>query len=129
MIKRKVQKITQRFKHNHKGVDLRCVNFTTWINQDIIAPEECRVLRSGLDGYGNYYLVVEPLESKYDELKFIHIKPVRFEDGEILKKGQYISQCIIGGNSESLHLHFEVWLSGNPINPVLYFNSVGIKYK
>lgn len=129
MIKRKTQVITQKFKAGHKGVDLRCVNFTNWINQDVICPEECRVKRSGIDGYGNYYLVVEPLETKFDELKFIHIRPVRFDVDEIIKEGQYISKCLLGGNSKSLHLHFEVWKGGKAINPTFYFDVRKIKYK
>jgi len=112
----------------HKGIDLRSVNMVTGICHDIVAPEYCKVLRQGIDGYGNYFLVTRGIESDY-ELKFIHIEKTHFEIGEMIRNGHYISISRIGGNSRAHHLHFETWEHRKPLNPVDYLNKMNINYK
>lgn len=123
----------------HRGVDLRSVDFTTWKDQNIIAPEECEVLRVGTDKIGNNFLVVRPFESHengFRELKFIHIcnhALNNFAHGQVLNKGDYIGVAIEGGSSKSKHLHFESWVEYTsnvirPQNPVEYFLLMKIKY-
>ena len=131
MIKRDIQVITQGFRPGHNGADLRCVNMLTRANQDVIAPETLIVKRQGCDSYGNFYLIATPGESGYFELKFIHINKTDVEIGQIIERGEKIGRCILGGNSASLHLHFEVWQSGpvKPIDPVVYFDKLKIPYK
>jgi len=136
-IKREFQLITQEFNLNrHKGVDLRCVDDNTFENLPVIMTERSQILRQGIDGYGNYYLVVKPLQNTYyKEIKYIHIDKTNFNIGDIIEKDDFISFCIIGGNSKILHLHFETW--GKPVgmsviipeNPVEYFNICGINNK
>lgn len=133
---RKIQKITspygQRGKIFHAGIDLRSVNFQTGADLDILAPEKCKVKRQGKDGYGNYFLIVEPIDSAlygYTEIKFIHIAPTFFGIGAIMEKGANIGRAIIGGNSTQKHLHFETWKELGHSDPVEYFNCMGIKYE
>jgi murein DD-endopeptidase MepM/ murein hydrolase activator NlpD len=130
-INRDVQVITQGFKRGkHNGVDLRCIDDKTRENLAVIATERCRVDRVGVDGYGNYFAVVVPLENTgFNELKYIHIDRPKFKGGETLNAGDVVSYCIIGGNSASLHLHFEVWDESGPIDPVEYFNVADIDFK
>lgn len=129
-VKRSKQFITQRFRDGHNGVDLRCVDDGTGENLSVIAPETCQVLREGVDGYGNNFLVVRPLDNDlFVELKFIHILPTNYRPGTILGRGTHISKCMIGGNSASLHLHFETWKLAGPVDPCLYFDLSGIEYK
>jgi murein DD-endopeptidase MepM/ murein hydrolase activator NlpD len=101
-----------RWGRFHKGIDLRSVS--GWKDLDILCPEKSEVLRVGRDGYGNYFLVVKPLENtQFKELKFIHIDDhalSHFAPKMILQKDEYIGKAIIGGNSRSKHLHFETWI-------------------
>lgn len=131
VIDREYQYITQPFSPTlHKGVDLRCVDDETMRNNlDVVAPERMRMLRQGKDGYGNYFLVCSGLESGYQELKFIHIAPTEFPQAYIFVPGEYISKCILGGNSYALHLHFETWNFGRQTLPDAYFEKMNIKYK
>ena len=123
------QIITQRFSAIHRGVDLRCVN-PAYENLQVIATEDSRVLRSGLDKYGNYFLVVRPLENTgFSELKYIHIDNMNYAPGVELRAGAKIGYCLIGGNSTSLHLHFEAWEKTGPVDPVEYFNVAEIDFK
>ena len=127
-ILREKQKITQKFHVKHKGVDLRCVTDDTHKNLPVIATERCQVTRRGVDGYGNNFLVVRPLENTdFNELKYIHIDKTTFHEGDIIERGDFISYCIIGGNSQSLHLHFETW-KDKAVNPETYFSAAGIDY-
>lgn len=120
----------QRKNIFHNGVDLRSVNKETGAMLDIIAPENMQVLRNGVDGYGNYFLVGKPLESTFKELKFIHLdeKCLSFAKGAVLDKGTALGHSRIGGNSAAHHLHFEVW-NNDSIDPVIYFETMGIKWK
>jgi murein DD-endopeptidase MepM/ murein hydrolase activator NlpD len=123
------QIITQTFHPGHSGVDLRCVNPKDE-NMPVVATEDCRVLRSGIDGYGNYFVVVKPMvNTSFTELKYIHLAPSNHMPGQELKEGEKIGVCAIGGNSKSLHLHFETWKQSGAVDPVEYFDLAGIKHK
>lgn len=128
-INRKRQMITQKFHAGHNGVDLRCVTDGTNHNLEVQATEKSELLRQGRDGYGNYYIIVKPLETpNYTEIKYIHINKTHYEKGKIFETGEFIGWCIIGGNSKSLHLHFETWDGKKPVNPETYFEDRGIEY-
>ncbi|MFA5423704.1 MAG: peptidoglycan DD-metalloendopeptidase family protein [Phycisphaerae bacterium] len=130
-IKRDKQLITQKFNpEKHRGVDLRCVDDITGANLAVIATEQCQVLREGVDGFGNYFIVMRPLDNdSFTELKYIHIMPTNHRPGTLFKPGDYISRCMIGGNSKELHLHFETWKQSGPVDPCIYFDLAGIVYK
>lgn len=116
----------------HKGVDLRSVDLSNRKDLPVIAPEDCIILRQDKDTYGNYFLVVKPIESQhlgYSELKFIHINKTTFNIGQPLQKGNLIGIAIIGGNSTSKHLHYETWKGKNHINPIQYFDDMGFPFE
>ncbi len=136
-VERKKQAITVPFHpERHRGVDLRTVNFFNWKKQPVVMPERSRVLRHGIDDYGNDFLVVHPMSNPdVDELKFIHVTFERtfaigeeIDEGEILGYSQ-VRQEIGRGNSYSHHLHFEVWCNGSPVNPLDYFDRWNINYE
>ncbi len=65
-------------KEFHNAVDLRTVRFLPgkgivpqWALQPIIAVEDMRVKRAGVDSYGNYFTAAEPLETDYSELIYV----------------------------------------------------------
>ena len=110
-IDRHLQIITQQYKGKaHRGVDLRCVDDTTRANLDVTATEDMEIIRQGRDGFGNFYIVGRPVRvGRTQEIKYIHINKTDYPLGKILRNGEAFCRCIIGGNSHSLHLHFETW--------------------
>jgi murein DD-endopeptidase MepM/ murein hydrolase activator NlpD len=132
-INREKQVITQRFTgvtdRDHRGVDLRCVKDGTSTNLEVTATEKSGLLRQGRDRFGNFYVVLKPLETPgYTELKYVHINNTYHAKGKIFEAGEFIGWCIVGGNSKSLHLHFETWNGKIPLDPQAYFKVRGTEY-
>jgi murein DD-endopeptidase MepM/ murein hydrolase activator NlpD len=146
-IRRKTQVITEKFGAVrpyglHQGVDLRSRRWEKgkgyveqWALQDVIVDGVSEVLRFGTDPRDNDFIVLRPLDTPYDELKYIHVtlnKEVK-EKNKILEPGDVIGKTQVKGSSRGHHLHFEVWKFYETmkvaIDPIKYFNHMGIKYK
>lgn len=123
---------------SHLGVDLRNVRFASgrgyvgqWQLQPIVAPEKMLVKRFGVDEWGGF-LVAEPLDTNYYELKFIHIMLDQMvqKSGVLIEAGERIGFGDRRGKNREYHLHFETLLaSGHWVNPVQYFDMIRQPYK
>jgi len=51
-----------------------------------------------------------------------HLKELRVQAGDKVRKGQAIGTVGLSGNSTGPHLHYEVRIHGNPVNPSRYLN-------
>lgn len=133
-VKRKKQKITSPYGGRgtgfHRGVDLRCVNFTNWIQQPFVATEDSTVVRVKRDANDNGIIVLRPDYSDYDEIKYIHVNIDQWyvRKGDRVKEGDIIGYSEIRGQSKAHHLHYEVWKGKKHIDPVKYFDQIGIDY-
>ena len=129
-INRDFQFVTQKFKPGHRGVDLRCVDDKTHKNLDVCATEKSELIRQGVDGYGNHYMVLKPLEnSGLTDIKYIHLEATAYKIGTVFEAGEAFAKCSLGGNSPSLHLHFETWFNNKPLDPLVYLGRMNIEYK
>lgn len=130
-IDRKTQVVTQIYRGTaHKGVDLRCVDDVTKGNLNVTAPEDMEVMRQSRDKLGNFFIVGRPVRvGRTKEIKFIHLNKTDYDLGRIIRKGDAFARCIVGGNSRSLHLHFETWDDDGHYNPIEYFTEMGIDYR
>jgi murein DD-endopeptidase MepM/ murein hydrolase activator NlpD len=97
----------------HRGVDIS-VPFGTWVE----ATADGIVLEAGPEsGYGKQILIDHGFgwTTKYGHLSRIFVVV-----GQELKRGQPIGTVGMTGRSTGPHLHYEVHINDNPVNPARY---------
>ncbi|PKL40765.1 MAG: hypothetical protein CVV44_03925 [Spirochaetae bacterium HGW-Spirochaetae-1] len=116
----------------HKGVDIRSWDDAFRYRLDAVLPEDAIYLRSVHQEKWGWTHVFTPVKSG-GEIKFTHITPVEFVQGDIYDEGTVVGQStrteymIEKGYGE--HLHFERWKYHTPYNPLKYFDELGKKYE
>ncbi|UOB72757.1 peptidoglycan DD-metalloendopeptidase family protein [Pseudoalteromonas sp. APM04] len=95
----------------HKGVDL-----AGWHKTEIFAPADAVVLRAGRNGgYGNFI----ELEHKNGLVtRFGHLNKIKVKKGQHIAKHDVIGLMGSTGRSTSTHLHYEVLVNGEQVNPL-----------
>ncbi|MDD5014903.1 MAG: LysM peptidoglycan-binding domain-containing protein [Atribacterota bacterium] len=100
-------------KEFHSGIDIGGVAGT-----NVIAAESGRVSYSGyMRGYGNIIILTH--NGGYSTV-YAHNSVNLVKEGQSIKKGSVIAKMGRTGNATGTHLHFEVRLSGKPVNPLSY---------
>ncbi|RMH62751.1 MAG: M23 family metallopeptidase [Calditrichaeota bacterium] len=100
-------------KH-HEGLD-----FSAPTGTPVYASADGVVSFAGrVSGYGNLI----KLNHKYGfETRYGHLSKIVVRRGQQVKRGQKIAEVGNTGLSTAPHLHYEVRLGGNPINPRTYY--------
>jgi murein DD-endopeptidase MepM/ murein hydrolase activator NlpD len=110
------EKYTNEFRKNptiHSGIDIIAETGT-----DVVATAGGEVLKAELNGsYGNTIIIGhgDGYQSTYAHLKDFIVKK-----GDTVTKGQTIGHVGSTGLSTGPHLHFEISLNGEKVNPLLY---------
>jgi len=140
IVKRKIQKVTsfygvrKGFLRKHKGIDLRSYNDNFTKKLPIVLPEDCILLRKVFQGKWGWTYVFQPLQTDYDEIKFIHME----ENENLILDFEYVKGFDIGftGTTNYMikkgygeHLHFETWFNNKAIDPIKYLDLLEIKWK
>lgn len=75
-------------------------------------------------GYGNYVMLDNGLDSSGRRIYTIygHLSSVSVSQGQTVSQGQIIGYSGNTGNSYGGHLHFEVRVNNQAVNPMSYFN-------
>lgn len=98
----------------HKGLD-----FAGKPNSKIMVTADGVVRHSGwAQGYGQAVLVDHGFG--YSTL-YAHLADIKVKAGDSVKRGQVIANMGTTGQSTGVHLHYEVWKDGTPVNPKSYF--------
>ena len=100
----------------HTGVDLAAPRGTP-----VYATADGVVTSAGREsGYGNVVRVQHELgfETVYAHLSSISVRP-----GQLLSRGAKIGGMGSTGRSTGSHLHYEVRVSGKPVNPMIYLEA------
>ena len=98
----------------HLGIDIAPTEC-----DDIMAYADGIVERvSYSDGYGNYVVINH---ENYSTL-YAHCDKILKSEGEIAKSGEVIALAGQTGRATGKHLHFEVLVDGQRINPDSYLN-------
>lgn len=110
-----------RYKRMHTGVDLGgsygnpILAAADGIVLLVVNPREGS--NTGGSGYGNYIVIAHDggLTTLY-----AHLKNTLVKEGQSVKAGTKIATCGSTGTSTGPHLHFEVRVNGNPVDPLPY---------
>ena len=81
----------------------------------VINPREGR--NTGGSGYGNYIVIAH--DNGVSTL-YAHLRSTYVRVGDSVQAGEKIAACGSTGTSTGAHLHFEVRVNGNPVNPMNY---------
>jgi murein DD-endopeptidase MepM/ murein hydrolase activator NlpD len=99
----------------HYGID-----FAGKPNSRIVATADGTVRQAGwAQSYGQAILVDHGFG--YSTL-YGHLAEIRVKKGDSVKRGQVIANMGTTGRSTGVHLHYEVWKDGTPVNPRGYFD-------
>ena len=102
-------------KRPHQGVDI-CVPPGT----PIVSPADGVVTFCGPES--EYGLLVCIDHGNGFSTAYGHLKELLVQTGDQVKTGQVVGTVGISGNSTGPHLHYEVRIQGNPVNPLQYLN-------
>jgi murein DD-endopeptidase MepM/ murein hydrolase activator NlpD len=106
-------RVSSGSKEFHSGIDI-----SSPLGSNIVAAENGRVSYTGyMRGYGN--VIILSHDEGYSTV-YAHNSVNLVKKGQYIKKGSVIAKVGRTGNATGPHLHFEVRLSGKPINPLLY---------
>lgn len=99
----------------HKGID-----WATPIGTPIMASCGGMVTQAGWSGGYGYCIVLKHPDGK--QTRYAHLSRVGVSVGQQVGQGQTIGYSGNSGNSTGPHLHFEIIVGGNQVNPFDYIN-------
>lgn len=102
-----------RWRSHHSGVDIAAPRGTP-----IRAARDGRVVRAGW--YGGYGLVVVLDHGDGMETWYGHASAILVRVGQVVERGQVIARVGCTGACTGPHVHFEVRVRGQPVNPLRY---------
>ena len=103
----------------HKGMD-----FSTWRSGDpVVATANGQVVTVGYDnGFGNF-IIIKHNYGIYT--RFAHLRTIRVKKGEIVTQGKVIGTVGNTGLTTGPHLHYEVHIGSDVVDPARYVNVKG----
>jgi len=104
-----------KIKKMHPGMD-----FTAPTGTEVFATGDAVVELVEMSRRGNGYTVVLNHGNGY-KTSYMHLDKFKVKNGQKVKRGDVIAWVGNTGLSVAPHLHYEVSLDGNPVNPVNYF--------
>lgn len=98
----------------HAGID-----FTAPVGTPIQATGNGKVIKAeyGRVGYGNHVIIDHGFG--YTTL-YGHMSKIEVKEGDVVQKGETIGRVGDTGTSTAPHLHYEVRMKGNPVDPIIY---------
>jgi len=99
----------------HNGIDIGIPSGT-----DVVAADGGIVTYSGYKGTYGKLVIIDHGANK--ETRYAHNSKLLVSSGEKVHKGQLIAYSGNTGRSTGPHLHFEIRINNNPVNPKKYVN-------
>lgn len=95
----------------HKGVD-----FAVPIGTPVLAVGDGLVIFKKNDPFAGNYIVIK--HGRQYITRYMHLKKIFVQVGEKVKKGDKIASSGNTGRSTGPHLHFEIWVNHQAVNPL-----------
>lgn len=104
----------ERYSSYHKGIDI-----AKNLGDDVNAAFDGKVITAGFNdgGYGN--LIIIEHENNMTTY-YAHLNDIYVQVGDSIKKGERIGTVGNTGLSTGPHLHFELRVNGDPVDPTNY---------
>lgn len=100
----------------HKGID-----FSTWRQGDpIMATANGQVVTCGYDASFGNYVIIRHKHGMYT--RYAHMSAFRVKKGEYVNQGQIIGNIGNTGVTTGPHLHYEVHIGSDVVDPSKYIN-------
>ena len=100
----------------HKGMD-----FSTWRSGDaVLATASGQVVTVGFDNSFGNYVIIKHNHGMYT--RYAHLQYARVKKGEAVSQGQVIGAIGNTGVSTGPHLHYEVHIGSDVVDPAKYIN-------
>lgn len=106
----RVNPVTSRIAP-HKGVD-----FAMPIGTPVVAVGDGEVLIAKHSGSAGYYVTIRH-GNKYTT-RYMHLMKLLVKSGQKVKRGECIALSGNSGRSTGPHLHFELWINQQAVNPL-----------
>lgn len=147
IIDRIPQKITSAYGmrngRKHKGVDLRSYTDDFSEKLPVMLPEDCIFVREVWQEKWGWTYIFKPIESFFTEIKFTHVGNTSMEIGATYRAGDKVGFTMrtdyMVQKKYGEHLHFETWGTQKkrftkskkivPVNPVIYFDIMGVEFE
>ena len=110
----------QRPTRFHTGVDISCSGA---LGKPIYASANGYVIKATISNvsYGNHLIIDHGRkDGKQFSTLYAHCQTLLVSVGDYVQKGQLIAYCGSTGNSTGPHLHFEIRVNGQHVDPFLY---------
>lgn len=103
-----------RWGRLHTGIDI-----TAPYGSSVRAAEAGKVVRAGWNG--GYGLEVEISHGEGVVTRYAHLSQIEVSVGQQVERGQVIGRIGSTGSATGPHLHFEVLVNGQVVNPMRFF--------
>ena len=103
----------------HAGVDMQAKR-----GGKIFATADGTIIQAGYNGdFGNF---IEIQHGNGFTTHFAHLQEIKVKKGRKVKRGQVIGLVGSSGRSTGAHLHYELCVKGQPINPVPFMQTANL---
>ena len=105
----------------HSGIDIGA-----YMGTEVLAASSGTVIRTGYHfSYGNYIIMDAGTDPAGRSMRFLyaHLSGFACSSGEKVSRGDVIGYVGSTGDSTGPHLHFEVSLGGETVDPMDYFST------
>jgi murein DD-endopeptidase MepM/ murein hydrolase activator NlpD len=100
----------------HEGTDFAASHGTP-----IYATADGVVIHAGWEG--GYGRLIKIRHEFGIETRYAHLSNIRVQEGQRVSRGDRIGDMGNSGRSTGTHLHYEVRISGRPVNPMTYIKA------